>query len=202
MELSRSEPGIEVRKKMNDALQRREETISDENFAKAKDLVKSLNFDLFDEKTPSKVLIGIDPKDYEHVVKSIASRLNFPDHLREAFLENQYTEGCDEKVKEFNFQPGREGTFLFGRLVSVKRTNGKIDLAYSLFYLRFKFSHWVQKRSEPKPGWTGSFRAPNVIHEPKPVKLSEVEKELFQCYLMVKAIKSFQREYSGMLAQS
>ena len=176
--------------------------MSDENFAKGRDLVKTSNFDLFKMKKNSKVLTGIDPKDYERVVKSIASRLDFPSNLREAILENQYGDEGDEKVNDFSFKPGEESTFVFVRFVSLKQNSGKIDLAYAMYYLRFKFSPRIETKTEPKSLFSLPWRAPKEIQELKPVQLPEVDEDVFQCYFMAKAIKLFQKEYSGMLHRS
>ena len=186
-----------VAKILVSAFSQDEETTKD--LTAAEETVRGLTFDEFNEVVDCKVMTGIKLDDFETVVNSITSRLRVPDNIRKSILENKYADVALQVTIDFKFKIGETGAFTYGRIVTVKPDDSKINLAYSVYQLGFKLSPRVIEHKKKKK-FLGFTTGTKVWREIKERNLSEKEQDYMRAYFMKKAIKGFKREYSALLA--
>ena len=186
-----------VAKILVSAFSQDEETTKD--LTAAEETVRGLTFDEFNEVVDCKVMTGIKLDDFETVVNSITSRLGVPDNIRKSILENKYADVAIQVTIDFKFKIGETGAFTYGRIVTVKPDDSKINLAYSVYQLGFELSPRVIEHKKKKK-FLGFTTGTKVWREVKERNLSEKEQDYMRAYFMKKAIEGFKREYSGLLA--
>ena len=126
-EAQRQQKGNQIEKVMVDAVERRFNH-SDATVRQAKQFVKSLQFDRFDENITHKAMRGIKLEHFERVVNSIASRHGIPDEMRDEIVASQYAEdGTDEYLYSFCCQPDGTNNFRYGVIVTRMNNNGSKD---------------------------------------------------------------------------
>ena len=118
-------------------LRKDEETTKD--LTAVEEMVRGLTFDLYDEKVSLRVARGIPLKDYPTVIENFAKRFGISADIKDSLLDASYSQSTDELVLNFKFKRGDTGSFVYGRIATTK-DGDKIDMAYSLYTLDFKFS--------------------------------------------------------------
>ena len=170
---------------------------SDAIVGQAKRYVESLKFDHFDENITHKAMKGIKPEHFERVVNNIASRHHIPDETRDEIVTSQYADGTEEYLYRFCCQPDGMNNFRYGVIVTRMNSNGKMDLAYSVYSLAFGFPpdlEWKTNKKELKlfgftlASWSGK------QYVPKTKVLSQSNQNLLKVYFETKAIEPFKRQ--------
>lgn len=164
------------------------------------ELVRGLTFDQYEEKVSCRVANGILLKDYPTIVDNFARRFSIPEDTKISLFEGTMMKDLVENVRNFKFEKGKTGSYVYGRVATIKRGN-KIDIAYSVYTLEFKFSQTVlEHRQKTKFLWftTGE----KVWHERKERNLDLKEKDAIENAFMMKAIAKFRAEYGGMIESS
>ena len=172
--------------------------VTSEDLTAAEEAVRGLTFDVYNEKTSSKVMTGIQLHDYESLINSIAKRLGLPDGLHEAILEGKFAVENEEVVTNFSFSEGKTSTFTFGRIVTVKRDKATIDMAYSVYHLEFKLSPQVIEHTK-RTVFLGFTTSKKVWRETRERNLSTFEYESLIVYFMNKTIEGFKKEHAHLL---
>ena len=177
------------------------DTITSRDLTAAEESVRGLTFDVFNEKTSCKVMIGIELDDFETLINSIARRLGIPDKIRQAILESRFQEVNNEVTVDFRFTKGETGSFTYGRIATVKPDDATINLAYSIYHLEFKLSPQVTEHTKKKK-FLGFTTGKKVWRETRERNLSTKEQDWLRIYFMNKAVKVFKEEYAGLLEGS
>ena len=164
----------------------------------AEESIRGLTFDLFNEKTSSRVMTGIKLDDYETLINSFARRHEIPDDIRLAILESKFAEVSVEVTMDFKFAKGETGSFTYVRIATVKPDNTTIDLAYSVYHLEFKLSPQEIEHTERRK-FLGFTIGKKVWRETRERNLSEKEQDRLRIYFQNKAVKGFKEEYAGLL---
>ena len=175
--------------------------VTSRDLTAAEESVRGLTFDVFNEKTSCKVMIGIELDDFETLINSIARRLGIPDNVRQSILENKLAKVNEEVTVDFRFTKGETGSFTYGRIATVKPDRATINLAYSVYHLEFKLSPQVMEYTKKKK-FLGFTTGKKVWRETRERNLSAKEQDWLRLYFMNKAVKGFKEEYAGLLEGS
>ena len=133
---------------------------------------------------------GIKLEHFEHVVNSIASRHHIPDETRDEILTSQYAEdGTAERFHHSSCQTAGNNTFRYGVIVT-RKNNEKMDLAYSVYSLAFRFpcDHLDKDPDKKKEftlfGFTLASWCTGYI--PKAKELSQSNQRYLKCILRLR----------------
>ena len=186
---------INVAKALVKLFSKDEETIKD--LTAADEVVRGLTFDLFNEKVSCKVMKGILLQDYKTVVDRFVQRYSIPKDVESSLLDGELAEENFEVIVNFKFAKGETGGFTYGRVATVKH-DGKIDMAYSVYFLEFKLSPRVIEHKKKKK-FLGFTIGTKVWRETQERNLSVKDRDYMQSYFMKKAIEGFREQYSGLI---
>ena len=126
-------------------LTRDEEKLKDTT--RAEELIRGITFDKFDEKMTCKLLEGIRTEAFKEIIEALAARFQLDDELKNSIIRDTVNSRRGmEVVREFSFNKGKEGDFIFGRIATVRQSDS-IDMAYSFYKLVFKISPKVIEHS-------------------------------------------------------
>lgn len=166
----------------------------------AEEFFRGLTFDLYDEKISCRVARGVLLKDFPTVIENFAQRFGIPDGVKHSLLDAQYSSNMAEWVRNFKFQKGQTGSYVYGRIATTK-DGDKIDLAYSVFTFNFKISDKViEHMHEEKLLWFTIGK--RVWYDTEERNLGSEEQDELQSYLMMKAITEFRSQYPGVTEAS
>ena len=172
-----------------------EEKIKD--LTAADEVVRGLTFDLFNEKVSCQVMKGILLQDYKTVVDLFVQQYSIPEEVKISLLYGQYAEESIGIIVNFKFAKGETGRFTYGRVATVKH-DGKIDMAYSLYFLEFRLSPRVIEHKKKKK-FLGFTTGTKVWRETQKRDLSVKDRDYMQSYFMKKAIEGFKEHYPGLI---
>ena len=170
----------------------------------AEEYVRGLKFDVFNEIIFCDLKTGIRLADFETVVNGIAgllSPIGFPDDVHQAILDSKHAEVNDEEICDFRFPKGEAEHFTYGRFATVKPDDATINLAYSVYHLKFKLSPQVIEDTR-KNEFLGFTNSKEVWRETREINLSVIKHDRLRIYFLNKAVKSFKEEYAGLLKRS
>ena len=105
-------------------------------------------------------------------------------------------------IREFKFNKGSSGSVLYGRVVSIKREDSTIDLAYAIFSLEFKLSpKKIEERRRKKFLGLITYGSHTVVRFEER-NLSVKEKEQIFDFYRTKALKGFKKKYPSLAAEA
>ncbi|XP_068737025.1 uncharacterized protein [Montipora capricornis] len=173
------------------------EDIKETDLTAAEELVRGLTFDKYHEKISTQILIEMKLTDFVTVVSRIGTRHQIPAKTQEAILDGQFVKMNEIRIREFQFEKGATGSVLYGRVVTVKREDSTIDLAYVLFHLEFKLSpRKIEERRRKK--FFGIIYGSRTKVRFEERNLSEKEMEHISNFFRIKAVKGFKQEYPAL----
>jgi hypothetical protein len=117
---------------------------SPEDLTAAAKLVQGLTFDIFNDKISCEEQREILLADFSTVIEKFARRFSSPADVKDSLLEAQYHKDMTEIVKNFKFENGETGRFVYGKVATIKQ-GSKIDMAYSVYTLDFKLTPTVRR---------------------------------------------------------
>ena len=175
---------------------------STKDLTAAEETIRGLTFNKFNERVSCKVMRGVELANFEIVIDGIAMRLELPAKVKNSILEGKYAQDNHEVIIDFKFSTGEDGSFTYGRIATVKRSDGAttvMDVAYSVYNLVFKLSPTVIEH-EKKQKFLGFTLGKEVWQEKVDRNtISQQRQEHMRIYFLFKAIQGFRREYSGLL---
>ncbi len=169
-----------------------EETATTDLRAAAK-LVQGLDFQTFNDKIACVEEREILLANYPTVIENFASRFSVPPDVKESLLDAQYVGDMVEIVKNFKFENGELGRFVYGRVATIK-DGDRIDMAYLVYTLDFKLAPTVIKHKKKKRVLGITVRK-KVWYETKERNLSTKEKEDLSEYLTILAVSKLRSVY-------
>ena len=187
---------IDVAKALVKLFSKDEEKIKD--LTAADEAVRGLTFDLFNEKVSCSVMKGILLQDYKTVVDRFVKRYSIPEEVESSLLDGEFAEEKLEVIVNFKFAKGETGGFIYGRVATVKH-DGKIDMAYSVYFLEFKLSPRVIEHEKKRKFLGFTIGGTKVWRETQERNLSVKDRDYMQSYFMKKAIEGFKEQYSGLI---
>ena len=187
---------VSVARTLVSSLSSDEETTKD--LTAAEETMRGLTFDKFNEKVSCKVMKGIKLADFRTVIDRIARRLEMPEDTKESLLDGEYADENLEVVIDFKFSKGQDSSFTYGRIATIKRPNGVIDIAYSVYLLGFKLSPKIVQHEQKKKFLFFTIGT-KVWRETIERNLSDREQDHMRTYFLRKAINGFRKEYAGLL---
>ena len=168
----------------------------------AEELVRGLTFDKYKEGIYCKILTKIKEENFEKVVNRITARYQIPADIRDSLLDVLDGEVNQDVIREFKFDKGSLGSVLYGRVVSIKREDSTIDLAYAIFSLEFKLSpKKIEERRRKKFLGLITYGSRTVVRFEER-NLSVKEKEQIFDFYRTKALKGFKKEYPSVAAEA
>ena len=183
-------------KKLAKLLSSVEEKIED--LTAAYKVVRGLTFDLFNEEVSSQVMVGILLQDYKTVVDRFVLRFLIPKDVEPSLLDGEFAE---ESINDFHSAKNKTGLrleFTYGRFVTVKH-DGKIDVAYSVYFLEFELSPIVIEHKKRNEFLRFIIDKTMVWHETQEQSHSEKDWDYMQSYFEKKAIEGFKKQYPGLI---
>ena len=153
----------------------------------AEDLFRDVAFDEYSETADCQMFTGVELKDFKRIVNRMASRYQFPDNVTESILRSEHAANKCKVIREFKFKLGATGRVVYGVVAIIKRKTC-IDLAYSIYFLDFKFSaeRNIDAASSPRLlFWTST----DVN-----VRMEECNDEFLNFYRL-KVLETFKQEY-------
>ena len=164
----------------------------------AEELVRGLTFDRYEEGIYCKILTKIKEENFEKGINRITARYQIPADIRDSLLDVMDGEVNQDVIREFKFNKGSSGSVLYGRLVSIKREDSTIDLAYAIFSLGFELSpKKIEERRRKKFFGLITYGAYTVVRFEER-NLSVKEKEQILDFYRTKALKGFKKEYPSL----
>ncbi len=156
--------------------------------------IQKINFKNFDEKYSCKSVKEIPIDEFEaFVTNRLQKRLKLPDTVKESLLDGLYGGENEEKVSEFHFKDG-EGDIHHGRFITMKRPDGKMDLAYAIYTLSFELAEKETEHSELE-WWFYVLPVGYTTHTTKATQnLTESQKDNFNQWCQVKLHDSVAQE--------
>ena len=107
----------------------------------AENVIDEFAFDKYSEKLITQTMEELDINYFDEVISDLQSRLSIPDEDKRAIMAGKYAKTNIRNSCEFVFRTAQPGRFLYGRVVTKKRKNGKeIDIAYAFHRVDFKLS--------------------------------------------------------------
>lgn len=197
--LSALVPGVAT--KFVEILSSDEEMIQD--LSAAEEAVKGLPFDLFKEDVDCRVIQGIPDKNFEKMLDRFIARSSLPEDigskLKDSLLDILLIEkDIKEIVQRFQFEKGKTGSFVYGR-VAVVRRGGFIDMAHSMYQLEFKLSPRVIEHKKKKKFLGFITYGTKTWRETQERELPTKDLKEFEAYFKNKAIAGFKKEYAGLI---
>ena len=175
------------------------EEITETDLTAAEELGRGFTFDKYEEKFVTQVSERIKLTDFATLVRRISTRNRIPDKIQDEILTGQCCGVNERRIREFKFQKGETGSFIYCRTATVKREDSTIDLAFVLFHLEFKLP---QRRIEEQHreailGGLIPFGSRTVVRLEERI-LSEKEQEHMIIFFRAKALKGFKQEYPAL----
>lgn len=168
----------------------------------AEELVRGLTFDKCEEGIYCKILTKIKEENFEKRINRITARYQIPADIRDSFLDVMDGEVNQDVIREFKFNKGSSGSVLYGRVVSIKREDSTIDLAYAIFSLEFKLSpKKIEERHRKKFLGVITYGSHTVVRFEER-NLSVKEKEQIFDFYRTKALKGFKKEHPSLAAEA
>ncbi len=158
--------------------------------------IQKLTFKNFDEKYSCKSVKEIPIDEFEaFITNRLQKRLKLPDTVKESLLDGLYVGENEEKVNEFHFKDG-EGDVHHGRFITMKRPDGKMDLAYAIYNLSFELAEKETEHSELE-WWFYVLPVGYTTHTTKAIQnLNESQKDNFSKWCQVKLYDCVAQECS------
>ena len=119
----------------------------------AENVIDDFTFNEYSEQLFTQTLEELDIKYFDEVISDLQSRLSLPDEDRRAIMAGKHAKKNERNAREFVFRTSKPGRFLYGKVMTEKRRNGKeIDLAYAFYRVDFSLAKTqleVIKRRSP-----------------------------------------------------
>lgn len=176
--------------------------VKDNDLKVAEDLVNNVLFDKYEEKAHCQILTGINVTDFRTLVSRLSARFKLSKEVEESILDSEYALQNDKVVREFTFRLAETGEVKYGRVATIRR-GCNIDLAYSLYFVNFKFT---AKKMDDKFYDKIRFLKDSAMSIVRPDStefnllrkernITTIEKEHFLTYFRHKALMLFKEEY-------
>ncbi|XP_015776723.1 PREDICTED: uncharacterized protein LOC107354746 [Acropora digitifera] len=174
------------------------EEITETDLTAAEELGRGFTFDKYEEKFVTQVSERIKLTDFATLVRRISTRNSIPDKIQDEILIGQCCGVNERRIREFKFQKGETGSFIYCRAATVKREDSTIDLAFVFFHLQFKLPprRIEEQHSRTILGLIPIGSRTDVRFEER--NLSEKEQELITIFFRAKALKGFKQEYPAL----
>ena len=160
----------------------------------AEEVIRGLTFDQFKETYSSNVMGEITLSDFPEFVQDMSMHFAIPDDIKYILMKGRYAAENLEHLQEFSFQKGQPGTFVYGRVATV-RHGKKIDIAYTIYDLQYKLPPAVIEHSRKQTFLWFVTKTNQVWRETKERNLSLKESDYMAAYFLQKAIDGFKRQY-------
>ena len=173
--------------------------ITQKDVTAADELIRGLTFEKYEEKTVSKVMIGIEISDFEALVERISERHSIPQGKKEGILDGQFAQQNTLKIKEFLFNVGTDSKITYCKIATIKTSSTLIDMALVLFQLDFKLSPTVLETIEDVAllgfiPWGKKKRVDEIERY-----LSEQDQNKLIDFFRAKALYGFTKEYPNVV---
>ena len=189
--------GFDIVKRLLDSF-KSEHVVLRQNLTEAEELVNGLSFDFYQERFSCKRLTKIKLNDFETVVNRIATRNNIPQDKKEEILDGKYAQENEAYIKEFVFEKGNEpGRLCYGRVLTIKREDDTIDMAYVIYYLEFKLSPNRIEETKQKC-FLGFVYGTETVVRYEHRTFREEEQNRITTFYRAKALKGLQAEYGAL----
>ena len=107
----------------------------------AENVIDDFTFNEYSEQLFTQTLEELDIKYFDEVISDLQSRLSIPDEDRRAIMAGKHAKKNERNAREFVFRTSKPGRFLYGKVMTEKRRNGKeIDLAYAFYRVDFSLA--------------------------------------------------------------
>lgn len=174
------------------------EEITETDLTAAEELGRCFTFDKYNEEFLTQVSERIKLTDFATLVCRIATRNRIPAKIKDGILVGQYCGVNERWIREFKFQKGETGSFVYCRTATIKREDSTIDLAFVLFHLEFKLSpRSIEERHRDAILGLIPFGSHTVVRFEER-NLSEKEQELITIFFRAKALKGLKHEYPAL----
>ena len=164
------------------------------DLTEAKEIMRGLEFDKYDENHGHRVLKGIKLDEFEDVVRVIAASNNLPEKFVNEILLGKHMDENKSQSNQFEFNVGKDSDAWYCVVETVKVGTDKFDLALAYYNLKFKMADREKHHSKVQrffgiPLWSNEW----TTSEPR--KLSANDKSLFMNFLRGKAITGFMKDH-------
>ena len=168
------------------------------DLTQANEEIRGLEFDKFDEKNGNRVLKGVDLKEFEIVIKTIANSNEIPEEFVQEILLSKHIDSNAFQKQKFIFEEGHISKIWYCAVTTKKVSGNKIDLAMAFYNLNFKMSDRMKHHSKARrffgiKYWTDEW----TTSEPR--KLSMSDQTYFGRFLKAKAIIAFVEDHQNMI---
>ena len=172
--------------------------VTKKDLTAADEAVRGLTFDDYREKIFCKVLEGIPVNKFEPFIQKLSSRYEFPSDVEQSILDGLDAKVNKERIREFKFTKGEQGRVLYGKILTVKRHDSTIDLAYSFVSVKFQLSPRKYEEKIYKQFLLFFTYHSDTLIRYEDRNLSEKEREQMLDFYRAKAFEGFRKEYAAL----
>ena len=174
------------------------DSVASQDLTIAGESVSEWKFDVFNDKFSYGDKAGISLAEFETLVSSIT--MEFPEDVRQAFLESSFSTGNGGGIHDFKFTKGETGSFTYVLLVTVQGNN-TTDLDYCVYNLKYKLSPRVIKHTKTTEV-LGITISKDVWKEEREISLSPKEQDSLRSCFLTKAVNGCKEKYAVVLDRS
>ena len=188
-----SSTGLEVIKALTEVAKvAHTERVKDQ--AVADEFFKSLTFERYEDNVATILMRGIPLDEYVNVINNFITLHKIPENIGAMILVVKGTDEYKKEVINFKFT-GNDDIFNYGR-IAISRQGDKMDLAYSVYSLKFKISSLVVEH-EKRTTFLGFTSSVEVWHDTKEFSFSDIQSEFLKVHFTNKAIKAFESMHTS-----
>ena len=177
----------EVAKVVHNLERVKDQAVADEFF-------KRLAFEKYEDNVHSIIIRGIPLDEYVNVINNLITLYKIPENIGAMILVVKGTEGYEKEAINFTFT-GNDDVFNYGR-IALSRRGDKMDLAYSVYSLKFKISSLVVEH-EKRTTFLGFTTSVEVWHDTKEFSFSDNQSEFLKVHFTNKTIKAFESMHTS-----
>ena len=152
------------------------------------------------QETPSHVVrYGLTSGQFSEHVDELSSTYSLSESTKTFILDGMYAEVNKEVIREFNFKRGGPGNVIHGRIATIKRSDGTIDLAQAIHKVDFKLQPEIIHHDR-KRRILGIVVRVERWKEERPRSISEADQNRLHSYAQYKALFGFSGSFGNHIS--
>lgn len=161
---------------------------------------RMLQFDKYKERTSTQIIAGLDINHFDDVINDVANEYSIPEKYRKSLLRGKHAEFNEKVIKEFLFDIGEPGKFVYGKIMMMKQNGGeKIDIAFVFYTLNFQLSQVRREQRLERSFLTELITGVKYKTTFEDRKLSDYEKNSMLAYLRERAVEEILDAYPQLI---
>ena len=161
--------------------------------------VSGIPFEYFREKPVHLLKSRLSIQQFTSTVNDIIKSYELDAEVKNALLDAQYAEVNKEVIQKLKFTRGKQSNAIYGRIATIKREDGTIDLAQAIHEVDFQLKPEIIQHKKVRRNFWGRKRTKRW-EEKKERTLSENERQYILSFVQGKSLSGFSAKFAAQIS--